>query len=100
MGQPLIQLTATGNYYEATINAFADFLGYQELVHFPNGSEPNPMTRQEYVCEHIKKVIAEDIARMPIASKVQEIQAEHQNIEEVIKTEILEGITVVGITLN
>jgi hypothetical protein len=99
MSQQLIQLTATGNYYESTIDAFATFEGYQELVHLPDGSIPNPQSKKEFICEKIRTVIAEYIARMPIASKVQEIAAEHQNIEEAIKTEILEGITVTSTTI-
>lgn len=99
MSEKLIQLTATGNYYESTIDAFATFEGYQELVHLPLESIPNPQSKQEFVCEKIRQVIAEYIARMPISSKVQEIAAEHQNIEEAIKTEILEGITVTSTTI-
>jgi len=90
---------ATANYFESTVDRFAAFEGYQELIHMPLESIPNPQSKQEFVCEKIRTVIADYIARMPIASKVQEIAAEHQNIEEAIKTEILEGITVTSTTI-
>ena len=99
MPETIIQLMATANYFESTVDRFAAFEGYQELIHMPLESIPNPQSKQEFVCEKIRTVIADYIARMPIASKVQEIAAEHQNIEEAIKTEILEGITVTSTTI-
>lgn len=100
MEDKLIQITAAGNYYESTINKFAQFRGYSELINLPSGSIPNPQTPLEFVQEYIKNLIASNLAEMEIVQKRQEINEQHLNMEESVTVNILNTINMNNTIIN
>lgn len=75
-----ITISLSGTFEQETVERYANFLGYQEMLPTPI-PEPNQLTRVEFVQQYVKRVFTDMLAQM----QIEEAKAEAENtIKETI----------------
>lgn len=91
-----ITFTISGTFSKEATERYADFLGYQEMIPTPEPT-PNPLTRLQFVENHVKSLFTDILAQMQLnqaKAEAEELAQQHiQQAEEIIKQNVTSQIT-------
>lgn len=87
-----ITISLSGTFEQETVERYANFLGYQEMLPTPI-PEPNPLTRVEFVQQYVKRVFTDMLAQMQIEEAKAQAENTYKETVESVKSAIENQIT-------
>ena len=87
-----ITITLSGTFEQETVEKYADFLGYTDMLPTPI-PEPNPLTKVEFVQQYVKKVFTDMLAQMQIEEAKAQAENTYKETVEGVKAAIENQIT-------
>lgn len=82
-----VTISLSGTFEQETVERYADFLGYQEMLPTPI-PEPNPLTRVEFVQQYVKRVFTDMLAQMQIEEAKAQAENTYKETVESVKSAI------------
>lgn len=87
-----ITISLSGTFEQETVERYANFLGYQEMLPTPI-PEPNQLTRVEFVQQYVKRVFTDMLAQMQIEEAKAQAENTYKETVESVKSAIENQIT-------
>lgn len=91
-----ITFTISGTFTKESVEKYADFLGYTEMIPTPEPT-PNTVTRIEFVENHVKNIFTSVLSEMQLNEAKEAAEALKNDYisaaEEAIKTSVISQIT-------